>query len=132
MMREVTLYTIEEQTVMCAGDYVSFFRTHGIPSFDEFIKATDGALLMTTDKINAPVRRFHETVRDAGAHEVRTVESYIAIDPKLERMVAQPHIDKMEWALKQKQSAMCQLMLYQDRISEYNDLPWYKRIFRRV
>lgn len=129
MKREVTLYRVEEEQVM-AYDMVSFYRQRGLPDLDSFTGAGD-VMLETIERIDAPVRRYNESMM-LDDRSIAHKESFIAIDPKLEYMIKQPVIDQMEWALKQKQSAMCQLMLYQDRISEYNDLPWYKRIFRRV
>lgn len=128
MKREVTLYRIEEEKVM-AYDKISYYARQHLPDFNA-VMAGD-VILEPTQRIDVPVRRYNESMM-LDDHSIAHKESFIAIDPKLEYMIKQPVIDQMEWALKQKQSAMCQLMLYQDRISEYNDLPWYKRIFRRV
>lgn len=129
MRREVTLYRVEEEQVM-AYDQVSFFRQHGLPDLNA-VTLSEGVVLSTVERIDAPVRRYNESMMlDDGS--IAHKESFIAIDPKLEYMIKQPMIDKMEWALKEKHAAICQMISYQDRIGEYNDLPWYKRIFRRV
>ena len=129
MRREVTLYRVEEDQVM-AYDVASFYRQRGLPDLETFTQAGD-VMLETIKRVDAPVRRYNESMM-LDDRSIAHKESFIAIDPKLEYMIKQPVLDQMEWALKQKHSAMCQMMLYQDRISEYNDLPWYKRIFRRV
>lgn len=128
MRREVTLYRIEEEQVM-AYDVASFYRMRGLPDLNTVM--TEGVVLDTIERVDAPVRRYHESMMlDDGS--IADKESFIAIDPKLEYMIKQPMIDKMEWALKEKHAAICQMISYQDRIGEYNDLPWYKRIFRKV
>jgi hypothetical protein len=128
MKRNVTLYRVEEEQVM-AYDTVSYYRQQSLPSLDAVLAGD--AVLTPSKRIDVPVRRYNESMR-LDDQSIAHKESFIAIDPKLEYMIKQPVLDKMEWALKQKEAAMCQMISYQDRISEYNDLPWYKRIFRRV
>jgi hypothetical protein len=126
--REVTLYRVEEERVM-AYDTVSFIRQRKLPDFHATMAGD--VVLETMERVDAPVRRYAESMwlEDGSvAHK----ESFIAIDPKLDYMIRQPLLEKMEWVEKRAVAAMHQMELYQDRISEYNDLPWYKRIFKRV
>jgi hypothetical protein len=130
--REVTLYVVEEMRVM-AYDRASFVRRQRLPDLNTLLA---GDVVLSTmersfERVDAPVRRYNESMMlDDGSIAHR--ESFIAIDPKLEYMMTQPIMDKMEWVNKRCVAAMSQMELYQDRIREYNDLPWYKRIFRRV
>lgn len=130
--RPVTLYTIEEQTVM-AYDIVSFYRSHAF-DINATILDKDGISLATTERIDVPVRRYAEAMdlpRDY--HQKPSYkESFIAIDPKLDWMIKEPLLAKVEAAEKRSKAAMKQITLYQDRIGDYNSLPWYKRIFKKV
>lgn len=133
MQRPVKLYTVEEQLVM-AYDRVSFHRMHGIDPNATIIDK-DGVTLATVERIDVPVQRFMEPTQSFGDQQWdkrEWKESFIAIDPKLEWMIRQPIVEQMEATETRARAAMSQMMLYQDRISDYNDLPWYKRIFRRV
>lgn len=131
--RPVTLYTIEEQTVM-AHDIVSFYRSHMIDWNSATILDRDGVALATTERIDVPVRRYAEAL-DAPYdyhHKPSYKESFIAIDPKLDWMIKEPIVSQMEAAEKRSKAAMKQVTVYQDRINDYNSLPWYKRIFKKV
>ena len=127
--RPVKLYTVEEQEVM-AYDYVSFYRQHKLDLNAGIPVRGDDIMLATTERIDVPVRRFVEAL--SMSDKSKWKESFIAIDPRLEEMITCKWIERAEQSESRASAAMSQMLLYQDRISDYNDLPWYKRIFRRV
>lgn len=125
MNRLVTLYTIQEQQVM-AYDTVSFFRQHNFDPNATLLN--DDLTLATTERLDVPVRRFCEQVRRYGEHseyDIELKEYFIAIDPKLQWMIEEP-------VLKRVDEMHHQVKLHQQRIWDYNNLPWYKRIFKKV
>lgn len=128
-MRPVKLYTIEEQTVM-AHDVVSFYRSHMFDLNSATILNKDGIALATTERIDVPVRRYVEGTRLPHDREPSYKESFIAIDPKLDWMIKEPVLAELEDVSRQCTAAMKQIRSYQDRINDYNSLPWYKRILR--
>lgn len=131
MKREVTLYTIEERTVL-AYDKVSFFRQHKPLDLGQYTAAGD-TMLYTAEvgRIDVPVRKYVEEVMDDRFY-VNRVERFVAIDPELERLISSAlwdNIADLKDVIKQREESIDQL---NTRIDTYNALPWYKKLFRMV
>lgn len=130
-MREVKLYTLEQHNVM-ATDRYSYFVMGKLPDFNDFIDAGPD-VLVTNRRINVPV------------HHVRKVEyghqtdNYIAMSPELQEILEAP-FERRVFELKQEvwkaeawaKQCLGRQQAAEDLIAAYNDLPWYKRIFRKV
>jgi hypothetical protein len=126
-MREATLYTIQEQRVVVHNrDYVSFHRM-AAPH-----------LMWTDDNVNVlePIKRIDAPVK----HIVKVTDGvrkddFIAIDPDLREMVEAPlkreHGEHMDMLRKQIQILTWDVEWYRLRVKGYNELPWYKRIWRK-
>lgn len=132
-MREATLFTINQHTVM-ATDRYSYFVQNKLPELNDYINAGPDVLVTTT------------TPRiDVEVHHVRKVEyghqtdNYIAMSPELQEILEAPferrvvelkqEVWKAEAFAKQthgRLEVLCEL------VNAYNKLPWYKRIFFKV
>lgn len=132
-MRKATMFTIEKHDVM-ATDRYSYFVMNKLPHLDDYINAGPDVLVTATDRrIDVPV------------HHVRKVEyghqtdNYIAMSPELQEILEAP-FERRVVELKQevwKAEAWAKQCLGRQQAAEhlinaYNDLPWYKRIFRKV
>lgn len=132
-MRKATMFTIERNDVM-ATDRYSYFMMSKLPDFNDFIDAGPDVLVMTdSQRIDVPV------------HHVRKVEyghqtdNYIAMSPELQEILEAP-FERRVFELKQEvwkteawaKQCLGRQQAAEDLIAAYNDLPWYKRIFRKV
>ena len=134
-MKEVTLYTVEEQKVI-VGDrasFVSYFRKQPLPDLDEFISAGDKMLYSPEiGRIDVPVRKFVRDEVDDKLHYINRIEYYVAIDPELEEMITSAARDRIAELERENRAGRDLVDQYETRIDQYNSLPWYKRIFKRV
>lgn len=132
-MRRATLFTIEQYDVMAADRY-SFFVQNKMPDIDDFLTAGADMLVMTDAKrIDVPVHHIRKV-----EHGCQT-DNYIAISPDLQEILEAP-FERRVFELKQEvwkaeawaKQCLGRQQAAEDLIAAYNDLPWYKRIFRKV
>lgn len=131
-MRNVTLYTLNETTVQ-AMDYVSFYRQHPLP--DLAFAVGDEVLTSTIDKIDARVQHIR-SINPNGRGRAEIVDHFIAMDPELEKLLTYPIEDRYHQENQLLKSwhkdAVDKYNQLVDTVEKFNNLPWYKRIFKQV
>lgn len=129
-MRKVKLYTIKEDELL-AGDRV---RIHDMAmSIADVVYTDTNETLFNPNMVNIPVHRVSRI-----QHGERK-DDYIAIHPQLEEILRAPVIGEID-ELKHKIKCLRQdIRLIEsdraallERIHNYNDLPWFKKIFKKV
>ena len=127
-MRETKLYMLEEHTVLAhpTADFYRIHRQQALPDFSDWISAGDDMLLM------------NNTTEDLPIHMVSRIEygqrkdEFFVIDPHLQEILEAPFIHRVASAELQADRAQVGLINLQQKIDEFNSLPWYKRIFKKV
>jgi len=128
MIRKATLYTLESQIVATASDFVSWHEQNMIP---DLRCSTSGELI--SQDVSA-VRRV-----DARIHRVCLVErgvqtdSFIAMAPDVEEVLRMVVSNEYTKSLETRNRLLMQsVSAVEDRINQYNALPWYKRWFKKA
>lgn len=130
-MRKATMYTIEAREVM-ATDRFEYYQQRRLPSLDEIL-AGDDVLTMTDHKISVPVERV---VR---IEHGKQTDNFIAMSPELREILEAPlerHIVELKQEVLRAEAFLKaerqRTEEFLSTIATYNNLPWYKRIFKKV
>lgn len=129
-MRKATMFTIEQHEVM-ATDRYSYFAMKMMPTFDDYISAGPDVLVTTdSQRIDVPVHHVRKI------EEGQQTDNYIAMSPELQEILEAPfqsQIMELKREVIRAEDLVTMykhtLRAYQDAIYEYNNLPWYKRLF---
>lgn len=116
-MKTVTLFELKQTRVAVETDVV---LQRAMPQFDySKFRTLDGGEVMASVREKAlPVEKICRI--EHGRHK----ESYIALDDDLREILEAPFRTEI-------QNLRNRLAGYQDRITAFNALPWYKRWFNR-
>ena len=123
-MRRAKLYTLKEDEVIVAGDYIEY-HSQRFP-YDAMVPTLGDEVLFTYDTIRLPIHHVRKIEHG------KNVDNFIAMSPEIQEMFDATYRDKVEFILTQAESLSKIATAYRDRINEYNSLPWYKRIFKFV
>lgn len=129
-MKKVTLFKVVSEDVY-VHDFENYIQLREMPSIKDFWKVGDKAVIANAETVvRYPIYQWHqiELGEDKGG--------FIAMEPKIREILEAPFryaIDeKIREAYQQTNNAYRLVDSYEVRISVYNNLPWYKRIFRKV
>lgn len=127
-MRETKLYTLEERTVLThpTADFVRIQHRQQLPDFNMWINAGDDMLLMQNATEDVPIHRVSRI--EYGQRK----DEFIAMDSQLQAIIEAPFIHRTLQAEKQFEGAKVELRKMQQRIDDFNSIPWYKRIFKKI
>lgn len=134
-MKEATLYTIQEQRVMC-GDYFEMARQFGpMPPLSPM---TDGDALYPVDSPSVEVERLPVHAISKIEHG-RRVDDYIVLEPELREILEAPfvgRVEKLEWEkaklLRENKQYINAVEGYENRLEHFNTLNWFRRVWHVI
>ena len=129
-MRKVKLYTIKEDELL-AGDRV---RIHDMAmSIADVVYTNTNETLFNPNMVDIPVHKVSKI-----EHGERK-DAYIAIHPNLEEILRAPligEIDSLKMKIKglNRDIKLIETDRYEllRRIDDFNNLPWFKKIYKKV
>lgn len=129
-MKTVKLYKVVSEDVH-VHDFENYIQLRERASIIDFSKVGDNAVIASAETfIKCPIYQWRqiEFGKDKGG--------FIAMEPKLREILELPFRTEADedslHAWLETNKAYRQVDEYALRISVYNNLPWYKRIFRKV
>jgi len=127
-MRETKLYTLNEQVVLTypTADFLRIRHQQRLPDLSQWLEAGDDMVMLTDKTEDVPIHRVSKI--EYGQRK----DEFIAVDSQLREILEAPFIHRADTAELQVDRAMMGLINLQQKIDEFNSLPWYKRIFKKV
>lgn len=129
-MKKVTLFKVVSEDIY-VHDFENYIRLHERASIKDFSKIGDNAVIANANTfIECPIYQWREIEfgKEGGG--------FVAMDPKLRKILETPFRREADedslHAWQETNKAYRLVDEYALRISVYNSLPWYKRIFRKV
>lgn len=134
-MREATLYTIQEQRVVC-GDYLEMARQFGpMPPLSPM---TDGNTLFPIDSPSVEVERLPVHAISRIQHGQRS-DDYIVLASELREILEAPfvgRVEKLEWErvklISENRQYMNAVEGYENRLEHFNTLNWFRRVWHVI
>ena len=132
-MRRTKLYTIQEHEVL-ADDKVRLHEAYRhAMSMDDIINTKSDEFLLTNEIYDVPVHIVSKI--EFGERK----DQFIAIHPDLKEILNAPYVGKVE-ELKNEVSTLKskvkgwvdQYNKLESKVQDFNTLPWYKRIFKKI
>lgn len=129
-MKKVTLYKVVSEDVY-VHDFENYIQLRERASIKDFSKVGDNAVIAKAETfIECPIYQWREIKFGERKY------GFVAMEPKLREILELPIRDKAEADIRRAWDEVNYQILraerYITRISDYNNLPWYKRIFRKV
>ena len=134
-MREATLYTVQQQRVVC-GDYLEMARQFGpMPPLSPM---TDGDALYPVDSPSVEVERLPVHAISKIQHGQR-IDDYIVLDSELREILEAPftsQIEKLEWEraklIRECKQYAKDLEGYELRLERFNTANWFLRVWHVI
>lgn len=132
-MRKTKLYTIEEHEVL-ADDKVRLHEAYRkVMSMDDIINTRSDEFLLTNEVYEVPVHCVSKI--EFGERK----DQFIAIHPDLKEILNAPYVGEVN-ELKREISVLESKIMgwvdlynkFESKVHEFNALPWYKRIFKKI
>jgi hypothetical protein len=129
-MKKVTLYKVVSEDIY-VHDFENYIRFRERASMIDFSKVGDNAVIANAETfIECPIYQWRQI--EFGKNK----GGFIAMAPKLREILETPFRRESDESIirawKETNHQILRAEKYINRISVYNSLPWYKRIFRKV
>lgn len=127
-MRETKLYTLNEQVVLTypTAEFLRIRHQQRLPDLNQWLEAGDEMVMLTEKTEDVPIHMISKI--EYGQRK----DEFIALDSQLQAIIEAPFIHRTLQAEKQFEGAKAELRSMLDKVTHFNSLPWYKRIFKKI